>query len=217
MKESIEKKYYLLSASILFSLLILVIFLFLLPEAKVMGIVAEGGILEICSVISYFLGGIIAFYLSKRGVIKDRYLMSFLLIILGLRELDFHKAFTTMSISSTRYYLSPKVPVLEKLIVAPIVLFILIAIFFFLKKYTLAYIKNLINKTPLAIIIFPSFLLFMCSKLADSSLSMFRDASIAITPMMEKTAFIIEESFELGIPVFFIVGLLYLLETKRTS
>lgn len=77
-------------------------------------ILSEAGPIEMISAISYFLCGLAVLFLA--GAWAGKWPAAFLFLMLGLRELDFHSRFTTMNITKIKFYLSPQVPMNEKLI-----------------------------------------------------------------------------------------------------
>ena len=93
--------------------------------------IEEGGVIETLSVFGYFLCVLLILLKGKWAYIKKYNYFLILIILFGLRELDFDKRFTTMGILKSKFYLSNSVPVTEKLI-GLLVIAILLYIFFLL-------------------------------------------------------------------------------------
>jgi len=87
----------------------------------------EGGPIEIISACLHFTVAALALWLwTRRGGMVGALAVSELLM--GLREIDAHKAFTTHGVFSTKQYFRPDTPGLEKVISAVIVLLVLAAV-----------------------------------------------------------------------------------------
>ena len=98
------------------------------------GLFREGGVVENAQAILYGLCVRLSLAYWRREVWPGGLTGALLLAVLMLRELDFHKRFTAMSVTRTRYYLLPDVPVLSKVIAASVLLVTLaIAVLFFRK------------------------------------------------------------------------------------
>jgi hypothetical protein len=96
---------------LLSGIILVLIFARQLPEDFIL---SESGPIEMISAISYFLCGMAVLYLA--GQWTGKWPTTFLFAMLGFRELDFHSRFTTMNITKIKFYLSPQVPLNEKLI-----------------------------------------------------------------------------------------------------
>jgi hypothetical protein len=76
----------------------------------------EGGVVEVASAIGYFLCVLLILYKGKINYLRKHYYFILLFIMSGFREQDFHKRFTTMGILKIKFFISPNVPLTEKLI-----------------------------------------------------------------------------------------------------
>ncbi|MGB0416121.1 MAG: hypothetical protein ACPGKS_04685 [Coraliomargarita sp.] len=82
------------------------------PEARDPWI-REHGVVEMGTVIGYGIFLLLyAYFIRLKGTLAAPILASLMMF----RELDFHSAFTTMSITKSRFFLSGEVPLYEKLI-----------------------------------------------------------------------------------------------------
>ena len=66
--------------------------------------IEEGGVIETLSVFGYFLCVLLMLLKGKWPYIKKYNYFLILVILLGFRELDFHKRFTTMGIFKSKFY-----------------------------------------------------------------------------------------------------------------
>ena len=87
----------------------------------------EGGIVENLTVVVYALVVLGAVALTLRGN-KAAGLVGLLALLMGLREMDAHKAFTTYGVFKTRLYVSPDVPLAEKLIAGLVIIALLVLV-----------------------------------------------------------------------------------------
>jgi hypothetical protein len=97
--------------------LALIAVLHLVPAETARRLIAEDGPVESLTAVAWFVGaaGLVLVLLKTRW--RDAVSGAFILALAGLRELDSQKRFTTMSITKARFYLSPAVPLKEKVVV----------------------------------------------------------------------------------------------------
>lgn len=77
-------------------------------------LLAEGGPVETASVALHLLAASVAFVMwCKRGALFG--FLALAELLMAMRELDVHRAFTTFGVFSTRLYARPDVPLFEKL------------------------------------------------------------------------------------------------------
>lgn len=77
-------------------------------------LLAEGGPVETASVALHLLAASVAFVMwRKRGALFG--FLALAELLMAMRELDVHRAFTTFGVFSTRLYARPDVPLFEKL------------------------------------------------------------------------------------------------------
>jgi hypothetical protein len=94
----------------------------------------EHGVLEIASAVCAALAGASGMLLAQRARSYGWLVFGVLLLAAAAREMDWHKAWTTMSILKTRFYITETVPVVEKIIGGAVVLVLLIAAFYVARR-----------------------------------------------------------------------------------
>lgn len=181
-----------------------------LPQDHMQVMIREDGPIEMASAIGYLFaaaGLFIAGYYRR----MDHGLFSGLLVLsLALRELDFHDRFTTMGIFKTLFYVSPKVPIPEKIIVTLLVLCIFFGFFWYVKKFGRRYLQALRNKDNGALCVTIAVALAILSKTLDSNSDEINQLIMSITSYSATIVVSVsEEVFELGIPLFIILALYY--------
>ncbi|ADE15934.1 conserved hypothetical protein [Nitrosococcus halophilus Nc 4] len=200
-----NKIYYRLYGLILTGLVIVTIFLQSASVALKDSIIKEGGVIESLSAIGYFAGAILAI-LIKRKIPHPTHVI-FILVLLGLRELDFHNRFTTMSLSKITFYVSSEVPLLEKMIGVAIVSLVLYVIVHLAKTHFHGFISAVKKREPSAIGVGVGILLIFLTKILDGLSRKLASVGVTLSNNMEQLTEIIEEVFELGIPMMFIIAI----------
>ena len=164
-------------------------------------LIKEGGVIESLSALGYFL--CVLFILLKGGwyYIKKYNYFFILIILFGLRELDFDKRFTTMGIFKSKFYVSSSVPMIEKfmgLLVIGVLLYILVSI---VKNHSKGFFSKIKQLSPVHIGVLITFLIIVFSKTIDG---IDRKLGYMNIFMDEQTAThfeVVEEVLELGIPL----------------
>jgi len=180
-------------------MLAMIILLNFLPLSVAQSLVKENHAIENATVVGYFIGAFIAIMIAFRLRWFTGFAASVILLLLGLRELDFHDKFTTMGIFKIKFYLGSEVQLPEKITVILIVLLLLVYIVWFLKKNMGSYLVCLKNKKSYAVTTLAGLVALPLSKVLDSSIMGLVDYDWLIY---------MEESVEFAIPYFFIIALL---------
>lgn len=198
MQNNTAKNYYPIYFLIIALIILLNINLFSLPVKEVKLLISEKGLIEKFTATIYFMAGIVSIVLAIQGILLHGLKAGFLMFVLGLREMDFHNKFTTKNITKTSFYISPEVPVIEKIIVSLIVLFILWMLFSFLSKNIKSFFADLKSKSQYSIYVLTAFIIMVVSKLLDG-----KDRLLGLSSKLQ----IVEETLELSIPVFLLLSL----------
>ena len=202
----INKKYYYgLYGLVLLGLIALIIFLESVNLDLRHTIIKEGGPIESLSAIGYFICVILLFFTGKeyRGCLYT----IFILFVFGLRELDFHARFTTISLSKIKFYVSPDVPVMEKVIGATFILLLLYSIIRLVKIHFGDFIIAIKQMEPHSIGVFFGILFLFFAKTLDGFARKFASIGVTIGSEASQITTAIEEVLELGIPLMFIIAI----------
>jgi hypothetical protein len=177
------------------------------PEAREW-IMREGGLVESVSAAGYFVC-----LFSLMCVPEDRKpaagpAILAILLIFGLRELDFHTRFTTMGIFKSRFYLSPEVPILEKIIGAAVLLILVGAMAYVAKRHFATFLRGIrrLEPGPFSGLIAIGLLFF--TKTVDGLPRKLDGLGLASPEALERSFWIVEEVLEMGIPIFMLIGIL---------
>lgn len=169
------------------------------------GLIVEDGPIEALSAYGYF---VCAAILLRTG----RDLAGFawivvLLIACGLRELGFHTSLTTMSITKTRFYVNPDVPMLEKLIAGAAILVIAVSVFQLLRIHGRGFFQALRRREPPAIAVLCGLAYIGISKTLDGMSRKLAGLGFDYSDDDLDVATVFEETLELGIPLMFLSGI----------
>lgn len=199
--------YYLLYGLVLAGLISLIVVLEMSDSDLKKTLIKESGPIELLSVVGYFICLIMLFFLKVKDF-KSRCCVIFILLIFGLRELDFHVKFTTMNMEKVKFYLSPDVPILEKIIGAAIIFLLLCSFFYLAKRHLSNYIKALKKMEEYAIGVFFGILFLCIAKTLDGFQRKLAYFDITITTDVIELTTLIEEILELGIPLMFMIAII---------
>lgn len=187
--------------------LLLLIVITLLPGSIPVEIIRENGPIETLSAYGYFLFCIFIFYFNMKGIVRTGFAPGFFVLLLGLRELDFHSRFTTMGMFKSRFFVSPDVPAMEKAIVTVFILGLIIYLVLFLKKRLPLFKRDLLAARPWAIAAACGFGCVFLSKALDGNTKVVA----LLFPMLDDPRTFsrsMEECLELFIPIFLIRSLI---------
>jgi hypothetical protein len=134
--------------------------------------------------------------------IRYRGYFAVLVTLFGCRELDFDKAFTTIGILKSRFFVSPDVPVGEKLAGLIVVTILLWSVYMILSRHFTGFLAGLRQKTPEAVGIAIVFFLLAFSKSIDGLPRKLQPLGIDVAPEIGSFLGALEEVLELGIPIY---------------
>jgi hypothetical protein len=187
----------------------------LLPVPTLERLFREGGPVENLQAVSWALCAALSLVYWLRKEWSGGLIGAFLLAMLLVRELDFHKRFTVMSVTRTRYYLLPDVPIVTRLIAAGVVLGTLAVAVVFLRKHLRLFWNALRSgrkwACSAAVGIGTIIVAFLVDKLhgwegqAVTSLRV-----LSLTPVLPEKLLqiVVEESVELAAPMLFLLALI---------
>ncbi len=179
----------------------------LLPEHIINLLVRENGPAENAQVAIYAAGAIISLLYAKKKIWLHGLSGGIILTIFALRELDFQKKFTGISITRTKFYFSPDFSLSAKIFCGLIVLGILSVVVFFAIKNIKALLNGFRRHEDWAITTINGLILIPIALVTDSSLRSLKFAGIKTAENIHLFKAVLEETIELAIPVFFLIAL----------
>jgi len=206
------KKHFNKICAAVFALVIVLIVCLSLTDSHVrVSLIREGGLIETLSVIGYF-SCLLLFMLFARHV-KGYWSFAYLLLCMGLRELDLHHSFSKWSITSTKFWLNTEISISLKLIAAGILLLLISSAVNVIKKYYQNFILGLKLKEPTSICVCCGLIAGFLSKIADDSYKKIEELNIG--PNFTDAVWVLEECMELGIPIFFFIAIIAHLSDRK--
>jgi hypothetical protein len=189
-----------------------------LPDSLIRLINKESGAVENIQVILYVIGALVSWTYARRRIWDNGYQGSLILLTFAMRELDFQKKFTEISMTRTKYYFHSNATLFSKIICALILISIIVVFVVFIKKNFMVFIQNVKAHKNWALSIFAGLLSMMIAIFVDSSLRNLELLGIEAVKHVDILKTAIEELFELAIPFFFLNALLlYGTQTKKTT
>lgn len=177
----------------------------------------EGGLIDFSSAISYLVCAGLMIVLGGRQFIQRHYALIISVLVLGLRELDFDKRFSTLGLFKTATFRSAEVSLLEKSITLVIVLMVIWLAVTLIVNYLLPLIKQTFKLNMVALSIGCAGGLLVAARVLDGIGRKLASVGIDIGPHTEIHTTVIEEVFELGAPLSLIVALLCYVWLYRPS
>lgn len=169
---------------------------------------SESGAFEVMSPWLWYLLAVLCL-LNVEIKLNTRLYMAVAAILLGMREMDFHKRIFEISFIKTNFYRSAEIPVMDK-VLGLILLLGIIFVFLVLAKKLVQTIRNI--KNSLNIAHFFIFLTIACggiSKVLDRTTSTLREEfGVQLLPHTQIVIMTIEEGVEMLLPVLLIVAVL---------
>jgi len=201
-------------------IIILSIFAFSLTldaESRILWL-KEGGIIETLSAAGYFLCAFLMLYWGGLSYLKKYHYFFIMVVLFGLRELDFDKKFTTMGVLKSKFYVSSQVPMGEKIIGLMVVALLVYLIITILKKYSKNLLSKIKSSDPVYIGGLLTFTFLAVSKTLDGFARKMRDFNVEISKQTSVHITSMEEILELAIPIILIVTLyVYFFQSKSNK
>jgi hypothetical protein len=195
---------------LVFAILILVTIaaMIFLPENLAYFIIKERGPVENAQVFFYVTGAIVSWIYARQKIWKGGYHGSLILLIFALRELDFHKKFTGISITRTKYYFHSDAAFFAKLLSALIVISIIVLFILFIKKNIKVFFQDVRANKNWALSVLAGLVCIILAIFVDSSLSNLELLGMEVSRHGHIIKIAVEELIELAIPFFFLNSLL---------
>ncbi|MFG6531052.1 MULTISPECIES: hypothetical protein [unclassified Sulfitobacter] len=178
-----------------------------LPAATQTTLLAEGGFYESLSVVGYILC-ILALVWTLRGAVLRVWYLPLVLAVMAARELDLDKSLFTRGLFKARQYTGEGVPLGERLIAGLILALIVTAILLMLWRHARPYLTALFRGRAWAGAVLLGIGFTVAYKLLDGIARKLAPLGIEVSADAERTAFVVEEIGELGIPVMFLAAIL---------
>ena len=168
-------------------------------------LMGESGLIEVASAVGYFVCTLYMIARGGRDFLASRGYFVVLTLLFGFRELDFDKAFTTMGILKSRFYLSSDHPFQEKVIGLLVIALIFWTVFQLLRHHFTEFMRGLKQRAPVALGVALIFFLLAFSKSIDGLARKLKPFGIETSAEVSRWAGSVEEVLELGIPIYMVL------------
>lgn len=187
----------------------------LTPEVFIPLFSEQGPFEEMSIVLWVALGAMLLFHDFRSRRMLALAALSF---VFAAREADLHKAFTVMSISKIKFYVSPDVPAMQK-VVGGLVFLAVVALIVYLARLCWQYFFRQGGlRTPVGQVLLLPVLLLPISKFLDRFSNMLRESfNIELSYAVNQFIAAFEEGMEMAMPVLFIVALMLYRAHQRES
>lgn len=177
----------------------------------------EDRVVELASAAGYVVCALLLLGLGGWAFSLRNWNLILLLLALCSRELDFDKKFTTDGIFKSAFYVSPDVPMVEKLAAVAVILLLGWAVVKFAVEHLDSVAKALLALHPAAIGGVLALVCMAVSKTFDGSVRKLASWGIEIPGEWGHWLTLTEEILELGISVFFIIAAIAYFGTRRST
>jgi hypothetical protein len=153
-------------------------------------------------------GAILSWIYARRKIWDGGYQGSLILLIFAIRELDFQKKFTGISITRTKYYFHSDATLVAKLLCALIVISIIVLFVLFIKKNLKVFSQHVKAHKNWSLSVLAGLLAMFFAILVDGSLRVLESPGIESINHVNLLKTALEELLELAISFFFLNALL---------
>lgn len=189
----------------------------LLPAETGAALVREYGPVETATAVLYLIAAVWLLTRSLREKPRWHLTAGLMVVLLLLRELDVHARFTTMGVLKSRYYLSPDVPAGEKAVVSVVMIVLLIVVLRFVWQNAPSFFRALRRRQAATLAVATAIGTAVVSKTLDSLSGPIRFVLRPLYHDSKTYLRIYEEIFELAIPLFILLALLFSTASRRGS
>lgn len=216
--DSSTSRYFALMAGLLAVQLLIII----LPPSDIGGhlnpLFRESGPIEELSPIGYVLCMVLIVALGGVKFAFTRALsLMVVLLAMMLRELDFHTRFTDMSITKARFFLSAEVPLEQKALAFPALALVGLAVIHAILAHGRAFVASLRRLEPAGVSAALSIAMILLSEGLDGAYKSLERVGVPITMAYGEFLEKVEETLEMGIPIFAALAILAYFSTRRES
>lgn len=180
------------------------------PAEAILHWTAEHGPIEMSTAVMFVVAAVVALarFAFDRTTRGSAFALALLLLACAARELDWHIELTGMSILKSRFYLGDA-PLAHKLGALAVVGVLAAAGLYLLRRHGRQLLQGFRRSSAAAVTAVTAGAVLVGTKLLDRSLGVLSESfGVSSSQSVYALQAVIEEPFELGLPVLVIVGLL---------
>lgn len=161
----------------------------------------EGGIVESLSAAGYFVCAFLMLYRGGLRYVRQYHYFFLMVLLFGLRELDFDKRFTSMGLLKARLYTSSDAPAFEKLIGLLLIALLLYLAVTIVRRHYRRFIYGVRSLSPIHVNALLIVVFLVVSKTLDGIARKLGAFGVAIAQDLSAHLATLEEILELGVPI----------------
>ncbi len=193
-----------------------IVVFFMLPIDIVYRFTRENGLVENLSAAGHFLTVACCLMLVYKQKWRDGWTGAFITFLFGCRELEFQERFTALSITKIRFYTEADVPWMQKAVVLVLIAFTVWVVARYLRRHARSFVPALRLRKPYAVSVFFGMLLLVLSKAGDLAHRMVINIGVPLCYDDEIRVSMVEEFFELGVPLLFLAAVFQFIDSRRS-
>ncbi|MHB2267105.1 hypothetical protein [Aliihoeflea sp. PC F10.4] len=194
-------------------LVLLIIFPFYLTPDLQEFYVSEGGPIQVFSAAGYLVTMTTLIRELDGPTLRRHWYLPVIPLAMCLREMDFHAHFTTYSITKTLLYVSPEVPLVEKIFGVLVFVFLGITGYLLVVRSGRAFLNGLRSFDVTSLAVAAAIASAVLSKALDGAASNLGFLGINVQATL--LSVFTEEVLELGIPVFMAIATFSYFDRQR--
>lgn len=183
--------------------LLMIVPFHLTPETQIFYL-SEGGPIQVFSAAAYLVVMTTLIREMDGAALRKHWYLPVIPLAMCLREMDFHAHFTTYSITKTLLYVSPEVPLMEKIFGVLVFVFLGLAGYLLVVRCGRAFLNGLRSLDVTCLAVTAAIVSAIGSKALDGAASNLGFLGIDVQSTF--LSVVAEEVLELGIPVFLAIA-----------
>lgn len=187
---------------------------FLDPELQIFYL-SEGGPVQVFSAAAYLVVTTTLVREMDGAALREYWFLPVIPLAMCLREMDFHAHFTTYSITKTLLYVSPEVPLAEKIVGVFVFVVLGVAGYLLVARCGKAFVNGLRRLDVPSLAVAATITSAVASKALDGAASNLGFLGIDVQSTLLSVVF--EEVLELGIPVFLAIAVFAYFDRRRPA
>jgi hypothetical protein len=189
-----------------FAIIITAFSIAVLPYDIIDALREESGPLENGTVLAYAVCAVMALIYAQKGLWRSGVNGCMIFTAFALRELDFHKRFTVMSVTKTKFFVSPDVTLTAKLISGVILTALITLLFLLVKNNFTKLLSGIKTHEKWAFSAVTGIALLPMSVVLDSTRRWLTDLGVELLDTQQLIFGFSEDLVELAIAVFFLMA-----------
>lgn len=194
--------------------LLIVVPFFLNPELQIFYL-SEGGPVQVFSAAAYLVVTTTLVREMDSAALRMHWYLPVIPIAMCLREMDFHVHFTTYSITKTLLYVSPEVPLWEKMLGVFVFAILAVAGYLLVTRCGKAFLNGLRRLDVSCLAVAAAIASAVASKVLDGAASNLEFLGIDVQSTF--LSVVLEEVLELGIPVFLAIAVFAYFDRRQPA